>query len=140
MEQKIIIAVEAKDTRLALLDTLKKSMGYTNIFDTENALDALAEIEKQGMPSLIIADLETPSKMTGADLFRHARDFSYMGPFVLAASDLGETARQTQDILFAPILVGKPYNHELLRATIKQAMAQGMEASSAPKPEEEFYP
>ena len=118
-----ILVVDDYNTMVRIIRNLLKNLGYENVDDASNGVDALAMIKAKRY-SLVISDWNM-EPMTGFELLQQVRQDPACAdlPFIMV------TAESKTDNIVAARKAGvsnyivKPFNAETLKARINQALA-----------------
>ncbi len=103
-----------------MIAAVLESQGY-QVFQTENAIDALALLGEQAGIALIISDMNMPF-LTGVELYRELKSQGSKLPFILLTGDNPQVAWAEEPAIDACIM--KDFSmEETLPATIAKVMA-----------------
>ena len=119
MEVKTILFVEDSPTMRRIIANSLKRLGYTDIIEAENGVDALDKIEGKTI-DLLVTDWNMP-EMNGADLVKNIRAMPKYGtlPIVMI------TTRGMKDDVMKAMKLGvngyviKPFTPEVLRTKLE---------------------
>lgn len=119
-----ILVVDDENDLCCLFERILESEGYEVI----TANDGLGGIKRNNDsdPDLIILDLKMP-KMDGIETLRNIRKTDKeVVVIILTGYGSAQTAREAQD-LDVYEYISKPFNNELVRKVVKEALASGRE-------------
>lgn len=119
-----IMCVDDFSTMRRIVKTLLKQLGYVNVIEAEDGVQAL-ELLKNEKVDFIISDWNMP-KMTGIELLKMVRSREDLKtiPFLMI------TAEAEKDKVIEAIRAGvsnyivKPFNAEILKAKIEEIFAE----------------
>jgi two-component system, chemotaxis family, sensor histidine kinase and response regulator PixL len=111
--KRVLVIDDSATVRQTLALTLKKA-GY-QVFQAQNGLDAIAQLQQNLNVQFITCDLEMP-KLNGFEfLMRYKKEFSVTAPVTMLTSRSSEKHRQLALQLGASAYLTKPYTeHELI--------------------------
>ena len=119
MEVKTILFVEDSPTMRRIIANSLKRLGYTDIIEAENGVDALDKIEGKTI-DLLVTDWNMP-EMNGADLVKNIRAMpEYETPPIVMI-----TTRGMKDDVMKAMKLGvngyviKPFTPEVLRTKLE---------------------
>ena len=132
---KIILAEDAKTMRKIEISILK-SLGYTNIIEAEDGVEAKKILQNRKGISLIISDWNMPN-MGGYELLKWVRTKSKKFkeiPFIMATAQSDKAQAVKAQEAGVTSIVAKPFTAEELQKKIEQAInPEKTEAKAASK-------
>jgi len=123
LDKKVLFVDDSPTMRRIIMNSLKK-IGFTNILDAENGLDALEKMEKQDF-DLVLTDWNMP-EMNGEQFVKKLRSNEKYETLPI----LMITTRGMKDDVITAVKLGingyivKPFTPEILKGKITDAMSK----------------
>ncbi len=122
MADKVVLFVEDSPTMRRIIANSLKQVGFDEIIEAENGVDALEKVE--GRPvSLVVTDWNMP-EMNGAELVKTLRDM----PLYAETPIIMVTTRGMQDDVMTAMKLGvngyiiKPFTPKILQEKLKSVL------------------
>ncbi len=122
MADKVVLFVEDSPTMRRIIANSLKQVGFDEIIEAENGVDALEKVE--GRPvSLVVTDWNMP-EMNGAELVKTLRDM----PLYAETPIIMVTTRGMQDDVMTAMKLGvngyiiKPFTPDILHEKLKSVL------------------
>ncbi|RKY52162.1 MAG: two-component system response regulator [Candidatus Neomarinimicrobiota bacterium] len=123
LDKKVLFVDDSPTMRRIIMNSLKK-IGFTNILDAENGLDALEKMEKQDF-DLVLTDWNMP-EMNGEQFVKKLRSNEKYETLPI----LMITTRGMKDDVITAVKLGingyivKPFTPEILKGKITDVMSK----------------
>ncbi len=123
LDKKVLFVDDSPTMRRIIMNSLKK-IGFTNILDAENGLDALEKMEKQDF-DLVLTDWNMP-EMNGEQFVKKLRSNEKYKTLPI----LMITTRGMKDDVITAVKLGingyivKPFTPEILKGKITDVMSK----------------
>ena len=124
---RILVVEDDEDLREVVVLALR-SPGRT-IMEAQHGLDALAQIEANGLPELILLDMNMPV-MNGWSFAEELRDRGLWRVPVIVLTAAHDAARSAQEIGASDYL-GKPFEVRTLSAVVEKHLARATNTLTA---------
>jgi two-component system chemotaxis response regulator CheY len=115
---RVLIVDDSRAMR-TILKKIMRELGYDEILEAENGVQALVQLRKAGPPDLVLVDWNMP-EMSGIEFVERVRkDDTFDGSMVMMVTTETETARVIEALeAGADEYVMKPFTSEVMREKI----------------------